>query len=77
MGFLLGPRDISVWTTITRNDSARASYGNALIGAGAAGFLSVSCTQGFVTMSICIGEPAPDFKAMAVVDKQFKEVSLS
>lgn len=28
-------------------------------------------------MSICIGEAAPDFKAMAVVDKQFKEISLS
>ena len=28
-------------------------------------------------MSVRIGEPAPDFKAMAVVDKQFKEISLS
>lgn len=28
-------------------------------------------------MSVSIGEPAPDFTAMAVVDKQFKEISLS
>ena len=28
-------------------------------------------------MSVCVGEAAPDFTAMAVVDKQFKQVSLS